>query len=453
MSVNKGASELLVDFLYNLNYDNLPSEVVLQAKRCLLDYLGVTLGGSTTETAEKMRNFLSRFADDTKVTAIGYHRKTDVFKATLVNGITSHVLELDDGQRRASVHPGSAVISAVLPLIEQENIIDGKKAIVALIVGYETAIRVGKAIQPSHRSRGFHATATCGTLGAAMAASKVLNLSEKEMSCALGLAGTSASGLLQFLEDGSEMKQYHPGKAALCGLLAVYLAQSGLTASNNILEGERAFLQFASDKYNVSEITDGLGKKFAILDVYFKPYAACRHCHAPIEAVLNIRNKKDIRVDKVEKIKVLTYRSAVDGHDNPYPQSVVGAKMSVPFSIAVALKTGWAGPKEFTPASFNNSEILNLAKKVKVKEEPALTNLVPDKRPAIVEILTKNGNKLRERVDLPKGEPENPLTDEEIKKKFVELATCCLSKEEIASVLEIVENTEDKIEKIFQFLS
>lgn len=452
MSVNKGASELLVDFLYNLNYDNLPSEVVLQVKRCLLDYLGVALGGSTTETAEKMRNFLSRFADDTKVTAIGYHKKTDVFKATLVNGITSHVLELDDGQRRASVHPGSAVVSTLLPLVEQENI-DGRRVIVGIVVGYETAIRIGKAIQPSHRSRGFHATATCGTFGAAMAASKVLNLSEKEMSCALGLAGTSASGLLQFLEDGSEMKQYHPGKAALCGLLAAYLAQSGLTAPNNILEGKRAFFQFASDKYNASEITDNLGKKFAIMDVYFKPYAACRHCHAPIEAILNIRSKKDVSVGKVKKIKVLTYKAAIDGHDKPYPRSVVGAKMSVPFSVAVALKTGWAGPKEFTPASFNDSEILNLAKRVELKEEPALTNLVPDKRPAIVEILTKDGHKFRERVDLPKGEPENPITDEEIKKKFIELASCCRSKEEIESILEIVENTEEKIGKVFQFLS
>jgi len=452
MSCKKAISELLVDFFYNLNYDDLPSEVVHQAKRCLLDYLGVVLGGSTTETAKKIRTFLFKFGDEAEITAIGYRRKIDIFKASLANGITSHVLELDDGERRARVHPGSAVISTLLPLVEQENI-DGRRAIVGIVVGYETAIRVGRAIQPSHRNRGFHATATCGTFGAAMAASKVLNLSEKEMSCALSIAGTSASGLLQFLEDGSEIKQYHPGKAALCGLLAAYLAQSGITAPKNILEGKRAFFQSASDEYDVSECTKSLGKHFAIMDVYFKSYAACRHCHAPIEAILNIRSKKDIRVNKVEKIKVLTYKSAVDGHNNPYPQSVVGAKMSVPFSVAVALKTGYAGPKEFTPISFRNSKILNLAKRVEIKEEPALTSLVPDKRPAIVEILTKDGNKFQERVDLPKGEPENPLTNEEIKKKFVELASCCRSKEEIANILEIVENTEEKIGKIFQFLS
>jgi 2-methylcitrate dehydratase PrpD len=451
MTSRKGVSELLVNFLYNLNYNDLPSEVIDQAKKCLLDYLGVVLAGSATETAKKMQAFLSRFNDEKNITAIGYRRKTDIFKASLVNGITSHALELDEGHRRSTVHSSAAVISTLLPLVEQENI-DGMKAIAAIVAGYETTIRIGRAIQPSHRNRGFHATATCGTFGAAMTASKVLNLTEKEMSCALGIAGTSASGLQQYLEDGSEIKQYHPGKAALCGILAAYLAQSGVTAPNNILEGKLAFFQSASDNYNISEITNNLGDKYSILEVYFKPYAACRHCHAPIEAVINIRSKKNIEVDNVEKINVLTYKSAVDGHTNPYPQSEVGAKMSLPFSVAVALKTGRASPKEFTPVFFNNLEVLNLAKIVEAQEEPELSHLYPDKRPAIVEIVTKDGNKFRERVDFPKGEPENPLSDKEIIKKFTDLASCCRSKEEISKIMEIVENSEEKIGKIFQFL-
>jgi len=447
----QGISESLVDFLYNLNYDNLPPEVVAQAKRCLLEFLGVVLAGSTTGTAIKLRTFLSKFKDKANSTAIGYGRKTDLFRAALVNGITSHVLELDDGHRRSTVHPASAVISALLPLIEQEKV-DGRRAIVSIVAGYETAIRIGKAIQPSHRSCGFHATATCGTFGAAMAASKALNISKQKMSCALGIAGTSASGLQQYLEDGSEIKQYHPGKASLCGLLAVYLAQSGLTAPNNILEGKLAFFQSASKQYDVSEITDGLGNKYSILEVYFKPYAACRHCHAPIEAILNICSQKNVSVDDVEKVIVLTYRSAVDGHINPHPQSEVGAKMSVPFSVAVAMKTRLASVKEFTSEYYTSSEILNLAKRVEVKEEPGLSQLYPDRRPAIVEIITKGGDTFHERVDYPKGEPENPISDEERKQKFVKLASYCRSEKEIAHIIEIVENAENKIGEIFQYL-
>jgi len=452
MPHNNGPSQLLVNFLYNLNYDDLSQEVVAQVKRCLLDYLGVVLAGSTTGTAMKLRTFLSKFNDKAQSTAIGYGRKTDILKASLVNGITSHALELDDGHRRSTVHPGSAVISSLLPLIEQEKI-NGRRAIVGIVAGYETSIRIGRAIQPSHRSCGFHATATCGTFGAAMAASKVLDLSTQEMSCALGIAGTSASGLQQYLEDGSEIKQYHPGKAAFCGLLAVYLAQSGLTAPNSILEGKLAFFQSASKQYNVSEITDSLGDKYSIMDVYFKPYAACRHCHAPIEAIINIRSKKNVGVDDIEKVNVLTYRSAVDGHINPTPQSEVGAKMSVPFSVAVAIKTGLASPKEFTSEYYNNYEILNIAKKVEVKEEPGLSLLYPDRRPAIVEIVTRDGDTFHERVDYPKGEPENPISDEEIKMKYIKLASCCRSEEEIANIIEIVETAEDKISEIFQYLS
>jgi len=367
----------------------------------------------------------------------------------MLNGITSHVLELDDGHRYATVHTGAAVISSLLPLIEQRGNIDGKSAIVSLVVGYETALMLGKAVQPSHRSRGFHATATCGTIGAAMAASKALNLSKEDMSNALGLAGTSASGLLQFLEDGSEIKQYHPGKAALCGLLAAYLAQSGLTAPHNILEGGRGFFHSTTDNCKLSGISANLGKSYAILDVYFKPYAACRHCHAPIEAILNIRSRNNFDIDQINKIFVFTYRSAVDGHSDPLPKSIVGAKMSVPFSVAVTLKTGWAGPKQFEPSSFNDPEIVSIAKKVEVKEDPTFTQLVPLKRPAVVEITMLDGRKFQDRVDFPKGEPENPMSDENLRKKFTELTSSCRSTEEIKNIVKIVENTEKQIGEIY----
>lgn len=451
MSIDKGVSELLIDFIYALKYEDLPPEVIGQAKKCLLDYLGTTLGGARTATADKVRNFLLHFEDKPQSTAIGYHQKTDLFKAALINGITSHVLELDDGDRRAAVHPSAPIISALLPLTEKENI-EGEELVTGIVAGYEVALRVGRAIQPSHRNRGFHGTATCGMLGAAVAAAKVLGLSQEEMLFSLGIAGTSASGLLQFLEDGSEIKQYHPGKAAFCGLLAAYLAQSGFTAPHNILEGERGFFQAVSDNIDLSEITESLGQKFAIRDVYFKLYAACRHCHAPIEATLHLRSQNKISKQEIEKIEVLTYQSAVDGHDNPLPQSEVGAKMSLPFSVAVAWERGWAGPEEFTSVYFNNPEILALAQKVEVKEDPALTQLVPLKRPAMVRIFSRDGQKIEERVDLPQGEPENPVSEKELKEKFRNLASVSKSKEEIEKIIHAVEAVEERIGELFSFI-
>ncbi len=451
MLENKRVSETLVRFLYNLEYDDLPFEVVLQAKRCLIDYLGAVLGGTATETADKIKRFLLRFGDEGENTVIGYRMNADIFKAAMANAITSHVLELDDGERHATLHPGSSIISTVLALVEKEKA-DGRKAITAIVAGYETAIRVGRAVQPSHRNRGFHGTATCGTLGAAMAAAKLLNLSEQEMTYALGIAGTSASGFLQFLEDGSEIKQYHPGKAAVLGLLAAYLAESGLTAPTDILEGKRGFFNALSDNYNISKCTDGLGKEFAIMDVYFKPYAACRHCHAPIQAILNLRENHKFEIGRIEKIKVLTYKSAVDGHSDPNPKSEVGAKMSVPYSVAVALKTGWAGIKEFTPVFFNDKEVSELASKVEVMEDPSLSSLVPHKRPAVVEVITNDGKIFSDKVDLPLGEPESPIEDEVMSKKFKDLALTCCSEKDIEEILEIIKNAENQIGNIFKLL-
>lgn len=451
MEDNRGVSRLLSDFLFSLNYGNLSPEVIKQAKKCLLDYLGAVLAGSAAAGREKVYSFLSNFDDSAGITVIGCGLKSDVFKASLANGIMSHVLELDDGHRSAAVHAGAAVFSALLPLIEKENI-DGRTAIESILVGYEAAIRAGKAVQPSHRNRGFHATGTCGTLGAAMAASKALKLSKDQMYCALGIAGTSASGLLQFLEDGSEIKQYHPGKAALSGLMAAYLAQSGMTAPADILEGRRGFLRSFTDECSENEITAGLGEKFAIMEVYFKPYASCRHCHAPTEAVLKIRGEKSVNADDVQKIKVFTYKAAIDGHNNPRPGSITGAKMSLPFSVAVALKTGCSGPEQFGPDFFNNLEILDLAGKIEAIEEPSLSDLVPRKRPAIVEILTKTGKKYREKVDLPKGEPENPLTDEEMKSKFRQMAACRRAEPEIINIIDIVDTAEENIGELFRLL-
>lgn len=451
MPGREALSQILVKHLWELKYEDLPSTVINQAKRCIIDYLGVALAGSTQESAKKVRLFLSKFNDNAGITAIGYNLKTDVFKAALANGITSHILELDDGHRQGTAHSGAAIISALLPLAEHENL-SGKQVITGVVAGYEASIRIGSAIQPSHRNCGFHATATCGTFGAAIAASKALNLSQGEMSHALGIAGTSASGLQQYLIDGSEIKQYHPGKAAFCGLLSAYLAQSGLTAPIDILEGKLGFFNAATKKFNPAAITNDLKNTYSILDVYFKPYAACRHCHSPIEATINIRNTKKPEAAKIEKIKVLTYKSAVDGHDNPAPQNEVAAKMSVPFSVAVALKFGRAGVKEFTPVSICDRDILNLSKRVFVQEEPELSHLYPKKQPAIIEILLKDGSKFIERIDFPKGAPENPLTDKEIINKYEELASCRCPKEDVMNIVEIIHDMESKMDILFNLL-
>lgn len=444
-------SKALIRHCWQLEYEDLPEPAVRQAKRCLLDYLGAAFGGSGTETAKKVRAFLSKFDVGEHVAAIGHGRKTDALRAALANGITSHVLEMDDGERRSTVHPASAVMSAVLPLAEQRRIA-GKRAIAAIVAGYEAAIRLGRAVQPSHRACGFHSTATCGTFGAAVAAAKVLELGERETSAAFALAGTSASGLLEFLSGGGEMKQFHPGKAAMCGLVAAHLAQCGFAAPEDILEGDRGFFRSMSEDFHPAECLEHLGEKWAILAVYFKPFAACRHCHAPIEGAIRIRERRRIALDQIAKISVSTYKQAVDGHAENRPQSSTAAKMSLPYCVAVALKTGWAGTEEFEPACFRDPEVLRLSGMVEVCEDEALTKLVPGKRSAIVVLTLKDGRSFREHVEVPKGEPENPLSDDEIEQKFMSLASSSRTPECLKEIRAVVENMEDRLDELFPLL-
>jgi len=441
----------LLDVLHGLTYEDLSKEVVSQAKRCLLDFLGNSLIGSTTETADKMRGFLHGCDGTAKITVIGYGMQTDPLRAALVNGITAHALDMDDGERRSAVHGGSPIVSTALSAA-QDCAADGRTILTAIVAGYEMAIRVGRVVQPSHRSRGFHSTATCGTFGAAVAASKVYHLSRDYLASAVGFAGTSAAGLLQFLEDGSQIKLFHPGKAAMQGILAAQLARTGLVGSPDVIEGKRGFLRATTDEFILANYTEHLGSGFAISDVYFKPYAACRHCHAPIEAALAITRTHSLAPESIQAITVKTYKAGVDGHNDPAPQTVLGAKMSTPFSIAVALSAGFAGPAEFSREACQDPETLKLAGIVSVEEDPRMTSLVPGKRPAEVTIGTTDGRTFSNRVDLPKGEPENPMDDQALQSKFLGLAAACRSKEQAEEIIRVVASIEDRLEALYPLL-
>lgn len=444
-------SATLAEYLSGLNYDALPEPVVRQARRCLLDYLGVALAGAATVTAGQVRQFLQGFPGVDGVTVIGMRHRTDVLKAALANGMLAHALELDDGDRRAAVHPGAVVCSAVLPLAEQESI-DGRRLLTGIVAGYEAALRVGRAVQPEHRARGFHATGTCGTLGAAVAVAVVRGASTDELARALGLGATSASGLLQFLEDGSQIKHYHAGKAALCGVLAADLARCGLTAPVDILEGKRGFFQALGRQDDAAACIRGLGDDFAIQDIYVKPYAACRHAHAPIEAVLTLRQRHDLKPERLDRITVTTYHAAVDGHQDPAPRGTVGATMSTPYSVAVALCAGRAGPREFAGEMLQNAQVLDLAGRVTVVEDAALTALVPERRPAIVTVRTVDGQEYSHRVDLPRGEPENPVSAADLERKFRDLAGVNRSAEVCDRIVQVVAGIENRIGALFPLL-
>lgn len=445
-------TQVFIDDLYDMIISGFPDRVILQAKKCLLDYLGVTFAGAKT-TEAKIKTLLGFYGILPECSSvIGLNKKANLQTSVLINGLNAHAVELDDGERFGMIHPGAPLFSALLPLAESERL-SGKDLLTGIVIGYEAGIRIARTMQPHLKDRGYHATGVCGTVGVALGVGAALKFSKTELKNALSAAATTAAGILKVIEDGSELKPFNVGQAALSGITAAFLARAGFKGPDDVLTGERGFIPLTVDQSDLSHLKRDPQNLFCIENIYVKPYAACRHCHPPIEAALKIRSEKGIDPEKIEEIRVDTYRWAVKLHDHIEIDGVNSAKMSTPYSVAVALVTGRAGLEEFSPEMIKDQRVLALTRKVKVRSDDTLTALVPHKRAAEIEIATYENELYSERVDLPKGEPENPLTEEELKEKFISLALYGKKTEaEIDQIVKIVWDIEENLAKLFEFL-
>lgn len=399
----------LAHFIHNTAYKDFPSDVVEQAKLCFLDFLGVSIAGSRTSSGQIMRSTISSRGQSRVIGG----SKTSALEASLINGVSAHCLDLDDGHRLAQLHPGACIIPAALSLAESEEAC-GREFLEALIVGYQVTVSLGMMVNPSHRNRGFHSTGTCGTFGAAAAAGKVLNLSEEENVNCLGLAGTQAAGLLESDHSGSMAKHLHPGRAAHSGVLSALLSQKGFTGARSILEGREGFLNSMCEADNTIRnqwevMPDG---SYHITGVYFKIYPVCRHLHSALDATLHLHRKYEINPVDIVEVKVKTYRIAAE-HQDYTPQEPEAIRQSLPVTLALAISQGHLPPYEL----YTSEDLLNLASKVSIQYDPHFDALYPEKRPSQVMIKTNKGS-YKHTVYLPQGEPEKPLSWDDLLIKF-----------------------------------
>lgn len=419
--MDKNITDRFIDMVLTKAGGELSAGPRRQAADCLLDYLGVTLAGARLMREKGLK--LLAFLDDGPgvVSVIGYRRKAGLLPAALLNGLSAHAVELDDGVRFGMMHPGAPVISALLPAAEREKA-GGEVLLRGIIAGYEAAARLAAAVQPAHKERGWHATGTCGAAGAAFGVGVMLGFDRRELKDAFSAATTGSGGLLRVLDGDSELKPFNVARAAVNGLQAAMLARAGFRGPEEILGGQHGFLDVMSGAADDSWMEAAALAPLVVGQVYFKSHAACRHCHPAIDAVLQIRAEAGIRPEQVRRVRVKTYRLAVAGHDHARVGSVSSARMSIPFSVAVALATGRAGLHAFGVEKVADPVIASLAEKVTVIADDALSALVPARRPAAVEIELNDGGRLRARVDLPRGEPENPLSAAGKRDKFADLA-------------------------------
>ncbi|RKT45552.1 MmgE/PrpD family protein [Thiocapsa rosea] len=425
---------------------------IQQAKRCLLDYIGAALAGAAIIRPQAEKLLAHGYETKGGSTVIGFGARAGLETATLVNGLSSHVAEMDDGVRFGMIHPGSPIFSCLLPAAERYSV-QASDLIKGIVIGYDAALRLASAIQPSHYQRGYHPTATCGTIGAAMGLGAMLGFDPQEMGSTFAAACVSASGSLKVVDDGSELKPYNAGRAAVVGLLSAQMARAGFGAPPDALSGEAGFLAMMCDGYDVERLIEPSSAGFWIHQVYVKPYAACRHAHPSIEACLRLRERIDLNTDQISGIRVTTYKGLVGRHDHRTFTNVASARMSIPYGVAVALVYGRAGIGEFTDETISNPTVRALALKVEVVSDDAFTAWVPEKRAARVEITLKDGTVYEDLVEYPKGEPENPMTDRELEDKFFALSEYGgHGPESSRMIVETVWNLPDNLEQFFSQL-
>ena len=404
--------------IFALRHQPVSKENETLIRSYLLDTVGVSLAGAA-DLKRKEEDLLNLLGGKGEVKAIGSNEGCTMADAIFLNGLSSHFLELDDGVRYGVIHPSAPLFSALIPLAIA-NKVSWQDFIMGTVCGYETSIRLASAMQPTHYSMGYHPTATCCTIGTAVGIAVMLGWEDAVVKDAFSAACVSASGSLKVLEDVSQIKPYNCAKAALNGYMSAMLAKAGFAGPSDALDGDTGFLKMNSTAYNEETLT---GKRdFLYLEkIYQKPYASCRHTHPEIEACFKIRQTNGFDVKDVEKVDITTYKGVIGKHDFKDIHGESSARMSIPYSAVIALWTGKAGIAEFAEPYVSNSEILDLTQRVSIIPDEELSRLVPDKRVAIVNVHMHNGNMLTEKVEYPKGEPENPLTSEENMAKFLSM--------------------------------
>jgi len=434
--------------LHDLSYKALSEEVIDRVKYLTLDYLGVAARGSLSESSGPVLNFVSdRCMVRQGAVVIGTDVKSDPTYAALANGTFAHSIELDDVVNEASLHPAVAIISSALATTHIAGS-GGRALIEGIVAGYEAMTRLGFSLDPkAHYAQGFHPTGTCGTMGSALTAAKILGLDQEAMTNAIGIAGSQAAASMEFLSDGSFTKRLHAGWAAHSGVIAALLAREGFTGPGTILEGRYGFFRSYSPNSDPSSLFENWGDPFKVMKTSIKPHACCRYKQGPIDGILEIMDQNRLNPSDIESVELGILKAGfpiiVQPEESKYnPKSIVDAQFSMPFGAAVAILHGKAALEEYTRENIGSPEVKQMMERIHCVEDPELDKDYPKKWPASVTISTKGGQQYSTKIEFPKGDPENPLTWDELIHKFKNLTSPVFSDEKAAEIIRHVRGIE-----------
>jgi 2-methylcitrate dehydratase PrpD len=427
-------TEVLANFVVESRFENLPGEVIKASKKCLLDWIGVTLSGAGDFSIGILIDLIEEMGGQKQATILGYGKKTNLLNAALVNGTASHILDYDDAHEGTRSHPSAPLIPALLSISEYKEL-SGAEYISAFVLGVEVSTRIGLALGKSYYNLGWHATPILGRFGAAAGVGRLLNLNAKQLATAFGLAATNAGGLRRTF--GTMGKSFHAGKAAMDGMLSALLSQRGFTAPVDVLDGESSFLEVFSREYDSNQITQNLGKDYQVLRNSFKPYAACLLIHPVIDGLIRIREKYGVNPNSVERVDLEVAPLCLKVANRVDPRNVLEGKFSIYFCAALALAEGQVKESQFNEGMIHNDLITGLKRKINATRNDSL-----EESEANVRVQLKDGIQYSHYVDAPKGDPRNPLSFDDIIEKFKDLARPILSERRTNQIIVLVQNLE-----------
>jgi 2-methylcitrate dehydratase PrpD len=447
--------EQLSAFTAALTYAALPEQVVASIKTRTMDTLGICLAALKLDTSQMALRMAAQWGGPEEAKAVGHSRRLPSSSAAFVNGILAHSLDFDDTHLPSILHPSASLVPATLAVGEQVKA-STRDMIAAAAAGYEICVRTGMAATDRKLGNsvflehGWHATSICGTLGAAAIAAKLYGLDATGIGHAIAIAASMSSGVIEGNRAGGSVKRLHCGWAAHSGIIAAQAAQAGFTGPRTIFEGRFGFYEaFCRGNFNPSEITAGLGTRWNIPGIFYKPYPANHFTHAAVDAALYLRNV--INVDDIKEIELrvaspILRTIAEPASAKARPASGYQAQFSGPFVLATALLGGGGlgvALEDFTDKRVADIRHLELAAKVRCVGDPECDAIFPNQFPAIVRITTNSGSIMERRVMNNRGGPANPLSNDEIAMKFKTNVKDVLRDADAAELIRMISNLEE----------
>ncbi len=426
-------TSVVAELAANVRYEDLPADVVLLAKECLLDWLGVTIAGASEPLSRILQDEMLEQGGNAQATIVGTELRGTIQQAALVNGAASHALDYDDVHQAMSGHPTVPVAPGLLALAEGRRS-SPRAFIAAFVAGFETECRIGLLVNPGHYAEGWHATGTLGTFGSAAACAHLQGLDAEAMRTVIGIAAAQAAGLKSMF--GTMCKPFHAGKAAANGLMAATLAARGFTSNPESLETHQGFAATHGPTFDPARAMAGPANGYFIRGVLFKYHAACYGTHSSIESLLRIKETHRVTPEQVSAVHLRVPTGALSMCNIQEPTTALEGKFSLRFTSALALGHGDTSELAFTDERTADPLLVSLRDRVQVEGDAVAGGTQ-------VTVTLTDGRVLREAVDVNTPATDLELQWERLAAKFRGLATPVIGAAATGALVDAVRGLEE----------